>query len=160
MQEPKSNMTQDKREVQLSREYQKEILDRRQKRLDSSVSVKGKYVPPRRELIEQYAPECIDRKERVGNTMKVVKKATHHAFFAPLEDRMSYIRKGYEPVLDKRDSFVMRDGDVLMRIPVELKNDLIADMETQHTRRLEGMTLQKDMGDAVVPKEEVKITKE
>lgn len=82
------------------------------------VNVGGPVKLKRKELIELYAPECVDHIERVGKRIrKTLGEA--HPIWVEKKTYRDWIAKGYEPVVHE-GSFVDDEGDVLLKCPQEL----------------------------------------
>ena len=96
----------------------------RQRRAAPPVDVNTALTIPQKDLIRQFAPECVEEVhyERLGGSKvkRVVdKQATHHPFFGSKDESEKYALQGYEPVLFQGKQ-VHYEKDRLWRLPMDL----------------------------------------
>jgi len=79
----------------------------------------GKALPLRRkQLIETFAPDCVNKHVRQGRKI-VTQLAPFHPCFIESKDYRKWLTQGYEPVVT--DGAIVEDeGDVLVKCPQEL----------------------------------------
>ncbi len=108
--------------VEMTPVAEPERVEAPKRRMAPNISVNHMPVNERKNLIEQYAPECLSVVSADGR----VRDGEFHAFFGdgttPIED---YKRQGYEPITRENGEIVRHRRDPLFRIPTKTYRERI-----------------------------------
>jgi len=95
-------------------------LTKQRKPVPKGIDMSTMLVDERKELVELFAPECLNRKDDAGNVIRDSSEFTPF-FDDPDIDPAIYRRQGYIPIIDKEtDKQVVHRGDRLWELPREL----------------------------------------
>jgi len=94
-----------------------------QRRNAPPVDVHSVLTIPQKDIIEKFAPECVEKvhyERTAGKLVRIVDKAAeYHPFFGHKNDSEKFALQGYEPVLFQ-GKHVHYEEDRLWRLPLDL----------------------------------------